>query len=115
MNSSTAVEGFRRRPSNVRSLHWLNSFVYPNTLAALDPQISSIDKEEKANPCLELLLLCYTELREAVLTGKTESRLAKMGFGDEASKVIASLRCALVEVEAATQANDTNKSLEKLY
>ncbi|XP_028071854.1 uncharacterized protein LOC114274184 isoform X2 [Camellia sinensis] len=101
MNSSTAVEGFRRRPSNVRSLHWLNSFVYPNTLAALDPQISSIDKEEK--------------LREAVLTGKTESRLAKMGFGDEASKVIASLRCALVEVEAATQANDTNKSLEKLY
>ncbi|KAL7174299.1 hypothetical protein ACSBR2_033541 [Camellia fascicularis] len=47
MNSSTAVEGFRCRPSNVPSLHRLSSFVYPNTLAALDPQISSINNQEK--------------------------------------------------------------------
>ncbi|KAL7228986.1 hypothetical protein ACSBR2_007644 [Camellia fascicularis] len=53
MNSSTAVEGFRRRLSNVPSLHRLSSFVYRNTLAALDPQISSIDNQEKS-----LILIC---------------------------------------------------------
>ncbi|GMP74972.1 hypothetical protein CsSME_00032211 [Camellia sinensis var. sinensis] len=48
----------------------------------------------------EFSLLCECkQLREA---GKTKSRLAKMGFGDEESKIIKSLRCALVEVEAAT-------------